>query len=133
MEKGMSRPENERYRPGCFFWIFAPFLLFLFFGVPWLIPDWNPKSIVALGFVECMGACFFFGLLNPDRFWWAWRVLAGLIFMTFSAYLVLELIKSGGAITFRGDTSVVHAALGLCGLGLPALCYALFGKFNFRD
>lgn len=63
------------------------------------------------------------------------RALAGFIFLTFVGYLTIELISSGGRITFTKPSqhSVVSALAGLVFIGLPCLKFALKGDMPESD
>lgn len=99
-------------------------------AMPPLVPAWTTKATLAVAWVELLCAVVLGAVIAPARISVGlWRVLAGLIFVTFVGYLVLELVASGGRITVskRSQHSVLSALAGLIIVGWPCLKFALRG------
>ncbi|MFZ4575896.1 MAG: hypothetical protein ACOYN0_16005 [Phycisphaerales bacterium] len=97
-------------------------------AMPLLVPTWTTKAAVAVGWVEILCAVVLAAALSrPKTSGLMWRVLAGLIFVTFAGYLTLELVASGGKFTVskRSQNSVLSALAGLIVIGIPCLKFAL--------
>jgi hypothetical protein len=123
------------------FWVTSPFLLAGMAVPPVLYvidPDLQITStrLVGWGIIEVLCTLLLLGLYNPPKFWWAWRCVAALIFASSVICFLGALIESGGRLTTdeHNDTTVFHALLGLLLIGmlLPALAYAIYGRFTFR-
>ena len=93
------KDDTANGRPGCMFWMLAPFLVIFMVAMPLLIHQWNVTGIIVLGALELFCVLAFLGFLNPRRFWWAWRGLGLILFLSYASYLVDMLIESRGAIT----------------------------------
>ena len=97
---------------------------------PMLISAWTPKATIITIWLEVLCVTLVAAVTTPPAISSVmWRSLAGLIFLTFVGYLIIELISSGGRITFTKPSqhSVVSALAGLIVIGLPCLKFALKG------
>jgi hypothetical protein len=131
----MMKTDSTSYRSGFMFWALSPFLLAFLVAMPFLIPKWNSTTVILMVGLESLCVLVLLGLLNPLRFWWAWRGVGALIFLAYAAYVISMFIESGGKITVgwsRAETSVFNAVLGLLVFGLPGLLYAILGRLTFR-
>ncbi len=82
-----------------------------------------------------IGIALILGMFNPVRFGWALRIVSGVVFVAYAAYLVAELMEGNGKLTMpgsRGEANPVNAILGLLVIGFPALMYTLSGRFTFK-
>jgi hypothetical protein len=88
---------------------------------------------VLLAAFELLAIFSLFGLYDSVRFKWCWRVVGGIVFAGYSAYLV-EMVGSGQWIGDgrRSSATVVNAVIGLVVFGYPGFMYAVFGRFTFR-
>jgi hypothetical protein len=99
--------------------------------LPPLVEKWTFKAVIAIGWLEVLCACLLAAACTPPTVSAIlWRVLAGLLWLTFVGYLVAELIASGGTFTTSKTSqhSVLSALLGLVFIGGPSLKYALRGN-----
>lgn len=123
-----------RTQRGFFFWSLAPFLVVFLILMPPLMPQRGTGPLIVLCGVEGAALAMLLGLWNPDRFWWAWRALGGIVFAAYLAYAVVMIVEGrfigGGR---RTDTTLVNALIGMVAFGLPGLCYALFGRLTWRS
>lgn len=123
----IDRPPARRFM----FWCLLPWLLAFLILMPLLIP-WSFRSLAIIASLEIMAALLLIGLYDSVRFGWALRFVAFMVFLAYVAYLVAMLIESGGQIEFtwrRAKSSAFNAILGLFMIGLPALGYALQGRW----
>jgi hypothetical protein len=115
------------------FWCTAPFFVATITLLPLLA---SPVGIVGwsvLAAVELLAIFSLFGLYDPDRFNWCWRVVGGIVFAGYLTYLV-QMVGSGQWIGDgrRSSIKVVNALIGLVVLGYPGCMYAFFGRFTWR-
>ena len=111
-------------------------VLIAMIALPLLVQAWTLAATIAISWVELLCACVLLAVLTPPRLSAAfWRVLAGLVFLTFVGYLAAELISSGGTLTTSKPSqhSVLSALLGLVLIGGPSLKYALRGREADQD
>ena len=121
------------YRRGFFFWSLAPFLV-LFLVVMAIVPEKNtPEKIVILCAVETAALSLLLGLWNPDRFWWAWRVLGAIVFLAYVAYVFAMAIEGRVGAGRRSEPSLINSVLGLIVFGLPGLWFAIFGRLTWSQ
>jgi hypothetical protein len=105
-------------------------------AMPLLVPAWTTRATVAVGWVELLCAVVLAAVLSgPRTSGLMWRVLCGLIFVTFAGFLTLELIASGGTFTVskRSQHSALSALAGLIVIGWPCLKYAIKGPAPILD
>jgi hypothetical protein len=117
-------------------WTLSPFVLLFAALMPFLIPAWTPASVaIALG-MELICLALLAGFWLPARFGHSgFRLLAGLVFLAYSAYLIFEFFFSTAPfklIQARSETSPRNALMGFVIIGLPCLWYAIFGRFKTR-
>ena len=93
-------------------------------------------SVLAVG-MELMCAALLAGFWLPARIGhWAFRGLAGLIFLTYAAYVVYELFFTNTPFKISGRHSAAspfNALLGFLLIGLPGLWYSALGRFTLRQ
>ena len=111
-----------------------PLLLFAV-GMPFLVQRWTPFVTTLVAILVSAAILLFLALSNPHRFRWAGRLLGGIIFVAYVAYAIdewflstqpFQLMESGAAASLR------NALLGLVIIGIPALIYAITGRFSWR-
>jgi hypothetical protein len=117
-------------------WTLSPFVLLFAFTMPMLINGWTFGRMVLIGGMELMCACLLAGFWLPPRIgFWGFRVLAGLVFVAYAAYLIDEFLfsqKPSNGIGRRSDASPFNALLGLLVIGVPCLLFAVLGRFTLR-
>ena len=113
-----------------YFWVLAPVMLVSAIGLPFLdnSPTWRGHALTYI----LSGALLLAGLgfASPRRFNWAFRAVAGLIFLTFLAYVIDE-----GFAWWRGKPFVLleagnlfHALCVFVVFGIPCLFFLLRGR-----
>lgn len=115
------------------FWCTAPFLVATIVLLPLLARPTEPSGWIVLGAVELLAVFVLLGLYSPDRFWWCWRVVGGIVFAGYLAYLI-SMVKAGEWFGDgrRSSTTVFNALIGLVVFGYPGFMYAVFGRFTWR-
>ena len=99
-----------------------------------LLAGWSDVTVaakIASAAVAAFMLTLAVGLLAPTRFRLAFRILAGVVALTFAAYFITELwaLLGGRTQSFRpGQPSALMAGLGLVVIGIPALVFALSGN-----
>ncbi len=115
-------------------WALSPFLLMFAVLMPGLVESRTPQAIAVLIMVELMCVCLLAGFWLPSRFGrWAFRILAGVVFLTYAGYLVYEFGFDDAPFKLlesEGEASPRNALLGFVIIGLPCLWFALFGRFT---
>lgn len=115
------------------FWCTAPFFVATITLLPLLASPVGIVSWIVLAAFELLAIVSLFGLYDPDRFKWCWRVVGGIVFSGYLTYLV-QMVGSGQWIGDgrRSSTTVVNALIGLVVFGYPGFMYAFFGRFTWR-
>jgi hypothetical protein len=105
--------------------------------MPIAIPQWTPIRVVLMAGMEFICIALLAGFWLPARYGhWAFRGLAGMVFLSYLSYLVYEFFFSEVKFKLferRGAASPRNALLGFIVIGLPSLWYALFGRFNLSS
>jgi len=118
-------------------WTLTPFVLLFAFLMPLMIPGWTPTRVALTAGIELMCLALLAGFWLPARFGhWAFRGLAGLVFLFYSIYLVNQVFFGDAPfklIEGRAGASPRNALLGFIVIGLPCFWFALFGKFTARN
>jgi hypothetical protein len=117
-------------------WTLSPFVLIFAVVLPLLVESWTPARILLMAGIELMCITLLAGFWPPSRYGhWAFRGLAGLVFLAYAAYLVKEFFFTDNPIRIAGrrsEDSPFNALLGFIIIGLPSLWYSLFGRFTLR-
>jgi len=115
------------------FWSTAPFFVATITLLPLLASPVGIVSWIVLAAVELLAIFSLFGLYDPYRFKWCWRVVGGVVFAGYLTYLV-QIVGSAQWIGDgrRSSATVVNALIGLVIFGYPGFMYAFFGRFNWR-
>lgn len=118
-------------------WSLSPFLLVFAVTMPALLQSRTANAITILVFLEFMCAALLAGFWLPAKYGhWAFRAVAGSVFVLYFGYFVYEWFFSGHPLKLiepLGQASPRNALLGLLVFGLSGLRYALFGRFGFRQ
>ncbi len=110
----------------------APFFVATLTLLPFLASPRGMVGWVLLAAFELLAIFSLFGLYDSVRFKWCWRVVGGIVFAGYLAYLV-EMVGSGQWIGDgrRSSATVVNAVIGLVVFGYPGFMYAFFGRFTW--
>jgi hypothetical protein len=118
------------------FWSLAPVLLACAFLLPFLVkPATTANQCAVTGGLEAFIFLLLFGLYDPQRYWWALRVVATTVFAAYVLYFIHEafILRTPFKLFERpGAASSTHALLGLIVIGLPCLRYAILGRWTWR-
>jgi hypothetical protein len=117
------------------FWTLAPILVLFALSFPFLIVEWS-RTVVALVIVlDAIALLLAIGLYNPQRNEWALRIITGLVFTAYLAYLVAE-VRAGKPLLLtgsRGEESLRNALLGLLLIGWPCVKFTLTGFDGWKQ
>ena len=117
-------------------WTLTPFVFLFAVLMPFLIPSWTPAAVAVTVGIEIMCLALLAGFWLPARIrHWALRVLAGLVFLAYFAYLIHGFFFSEAPfklVEARSNASPRNALLGFALIGLPCLWFSLFGRFTLR-
>lgn len=117
-------------------WALTPFVLIFAISLPLLVEQWTPARVALMVGVELFCLTLLAGFWLPPRpGHWAFRGLSGMVFLAYAAYVVDMFVFNDGAAGSSGrrsDASPVNALLGCIVIGLPALWFALKGRFTLR-
>jgi hypothetical protein len=115
-------------------WSLSPFVLLFAVFIPIAIEQWTPARVALITGMEFMCIALLAGFWLPVRLArWAFRGLAGAVFLSYISYLIYEFFFSNEPFRVfgnRGEASPRNALLGFVIIGLPSLWYALLGRFS---
>lgn len=118
-------------------WALSPFVLLFAVVMPFLVEKWTLKLGGMIAGMEFLCLALLAGFWLPARIGrWAFRSLAGAVFLIYAGYLIDQFFISDAPfrlVESRAETSPRNALLGFVIIGLPALWYALFGRFTLRE
>jgi hypothetical protein len=105
--------------------------------MPFLVDEWTITRAAVMAGMEFVCVALLAGFWLPERIGrWAFRSVAGAVFVAYAAYLIYEFLFSDMPFRLpesRGNASPLNALLGFAIIGLPNLWYALFGRFTLRE
>lgn len=117
-------------------WALSPFVLLFAVLMPMLIDEWTIGRAVLMVCMELMCFCLLAGFWLPPRIgFWAFRILAGMVAVSYAAYIVYEFFFTDKSFTVSGrrsDASPLNALLGFLFIGVPSLLFAVLGRFSLR-
>ncbi len=118
-------------------WTLTPFVLIFAVFMPLALDGWTPTRVALMVGMELMCVALLAGFWLPARIGhWAFRGLAGMVFLAYAAYLVDEFLFTDTPFRIsarRSDASPFNALLGFVAIGLPSLWFALRGRFGLRE
>jgi len=117
------------------FWSLAPILVLFAFSFPFLIVEWSPMVIALVVVLDVIALLLAVGLYNPRRNEWALRMITGLVFTAYLAYVVVE-VRSGKPLLLtgsHGEESLRNALLGLFLIGWPCIKFTLSGFDGWKQ
>ncbi|HEV7764359.1 MAG TPA: hypothetical protein VGQ76_05115 [Thermoanaerobaculia bacterium] len=99
-----------------------------------LVSDWTSRRGLISALLVAAAILLLIKLYDPARFYWAGRVLAGIIALAYVWYLCAELAAEGLASLSPGarGASAFKAILGILIIGIPSALYAIWGRWSFR-
>lgn len=131
---GEDASRSPRFRR-LIFWLVAPLAVVAAVSLPMFVTSRAPQALATITAIDAGLLLLLLALWDPNRFLWAGRALAAMIFVAYMGYLVWAVFwprrdqeKPGR----RFRNSVVPAAGGLLLVGWPALMFALYGRFTLR-
>ncbi|MEM8933615.1 MAG: hypothetical protein AAGE94_20670 [Acidobacteriota bacterium] len=101
-------------------WLLASAAVLLAAALPFFQETWSPERLAVLAGAELALACVVAWLFDPVRFAGAMRLLCFLIFLAYLKHMLDEV---------GGERPAHEAIIGFVVLGLPALVYAVFGRW----
>jgi hypothetical protein len=117
-------------------WTLTPFVLLCAIVMPLAMRDLTIGQLALAILIELALLSLLAGLWLPPKMGrLAFRVLSGLVFAAYAAYLIYEFFFSGKAIAVpgsRAEAAPINALLGFLVIGVPAFKFAVFGRFAFR-
>ena len=117
-------------------WTLSPFVLIFAVVLPLLVESWTPARVFFMAGIELICVTLLAGFWLPSRYGhWAFRGLAGLVFLAYAVYFVHEFFFTDKAFKFTGrrsEDSPFNALVGFIIIGLPSLWYSLLGRFTLR-
>ena len=109
------------------FWTLAPILVLFALSFPFLVVEWSHLVVALVAVIDAIALLLAVGLYNPQRNEWALRMITGLVFTAYVAYLVVE-VRSGRPLLLTGskrEESLRNALLGLLLIGWPCIKFTL--------
>lgn len=85
---------------------------------------WTPSRLAAYVVLDAAVVLLSLGLYDPSRFRWAVRALAAIIFTVYVTYTFS---------TIAERKNLMRSLVGLLVIGVPALIYAIKGRFSLRE
>lgn len=119
---------NAQEIDGPALWV-AMIAAFMLLRVMWLssMGEWSPPRIIAFSVLAILCACLLLSIVSQRRFWWAPRIIAGMI--AFGCLSVVYL-AAWYMPTLAHDPrlpAVFMATVCFLVAGVPALCFMLWG------
>jgi hypothetical protein len=115
------------------FWSLAPFLILFAIVMPFSVNGWTATKIILVGVSDIAALLLVLGLWNPNRFRWALRCVAAIVFGVCLTAIIEEIFLSGKRFTIgaiiSGDAQL-GALKGFIFLGASCLIYTLLGRFS---
>jgi hypothetical protein len=125
------RPEHFFASTPFLRWTLIPALLFFAVAMPLMMDEWTLGRILLMTGLCGTAVLYAAALAWPDRFRWASRAVAGMVFVFYLLYTVEQWFFSDTPFRLHepvSNASPRNALLGLVIIGLPALGYAIWGR-----
>jgi hypothetical protein len=116
-------------------WALAGPLTLFAVGLPFLIDNWTPKVVAIVVTLIAASLLLLVALAAPQRFRWAGRSTAAIVFGIYVWYAIEEWFVSNHPFRIIEPVSKAsprNALLGLIVIGGPALLYAVLGRFTIQ-
>ena len=117
-------------------WTLGPIAVLSACAFAALQTDWLGLRAVLFVGIEVALVLLALVAFAPRRFHWAGRVLAGMVFFAYVAYLVDMAVTKPDSFwppRRRSATTGFNSILGLLVIGYPSLKYAAVGRFSWRS
>jgi len=117
------------------FWTLAPILVLFALSFPFLIVEWSRRVVALVIVLDAIALLLAIGLYNPQRNEWALRMITGLVFTAYLAYLAAE-VRAGKPLLLtgsRGEESLRNALLGLLLIGWPCIKFTFTGFDGWKQ
>jgi len=115
-------------------WALSPFILLFVILMPLCVEKWTSTALLITAGMEALCLALLAGFWLPARIGhWAFRLVAALVFLAYTSYLVHEFFFTDAPLRFSGPRSQAsprNALLGYFIIGLPCFWYALKGRFT---
>lgn len=117
------------------FWTLAPVLVLFALAFPFLVVKWSQTTFALVVGLDAMALLLAFGLYNPRRNEWALRMVTGLVFTAYLAYVIFEALSGRPLLLTgsRGEESLRNAILGLVVIGWPCIKFTLTGFDGWQE
>jgi hypothetical protein len=89
--------------------------------------EWSPPRIVACSVLACLCACLLLCIVSQRRFWWAPRIIAGMLGFSCLAAVYLAAWYMPTLAHDPRLPAVFMATVCFLVAGVPALCFMLWG------
>ena len=119
------------------FWALCPILLSFAVVMPLVVEVKGIFQNIALYTMSATAVFLSLGLFNPIKFKWALRLVSGIVFCTYVAYLASEIIEysngTGSLSSDRATPSVLTALAGFIVIGYPSFKFMLLGRLSWQE
>lgn len=122
-----SHGRNAQLIPRRLLWLLTPACAVAAVGLAALYDHWNWPRILVCGAFAFATLCLVFCMVSQKRFWWAPRVLAGLVTLCYLAAVARFSWLPGPGSTGPHLPLLFLAVVGFMLCGVPALCFMLWG------
>ncbi len=132
----MTETQNPPGKNHLLFWITAPFLILIAATPFYVAHAWNFHNIVVAALLGIFCVLLALMIYDAQKFWWAARSVALLLFLLCAFYLVSQILHGFQTKTLYPDgikspMSIPKAVKAFLIFGLPSLGYAVFGNTLF--
>lgn len=118
-------------------WALSPFVLLFAVVMPLLVEKWTLEIVAMIAGMEFLCLALLAGFWLPARIGrWAFRGVAGAVFLVFAGYLIDQFFFTDTLlkpVESRSETSPRNALLGFVIIGLPSMWFAFFGRFTLQE
>jgi hypothetical protein len=117
------------------FWSLGPILVLFALSFPFLIVTWSGTTVAIVVVLDAVALLLAIGLYNPRRNEWALRMITGLVFVAYLAYVVAE-VRAGKPLLLtgsHGEESLRNALLGLVLIGWPCIKFTFSGFDGWKQ
>ncbi len=112
-------------------WTLTPLIVFFLFTVTILLGSRDIWLVIAVIAAWIFGISFIMGMWNPTRLSWCFRISTATAFVLCLEDTLYRLMEHHWKLTVphsRGESNSIGAILLLIIIGIPSLCYTIFGR-----